>query len=322
MTRLCKYILAMLPLFVSPLLAIGDGAGAESGCLLQESQTPSATAVRLAKTVDEISKNQDLIPELLSNAVALTPSVLEHDSRQIARTLVARLARSRDQTTQESSSYYDFKNGTSIKMLFDQSILGNIISKGFLNSHQVPHASMNYNPSDMLNIESREIGMIISGYEAHSPKQASTLSEVLPKYAYLSMDNPNPRVWKSRLDKRYGDIAVVFKDEIKDRTTFTAGNSWSEAEKAHTLDYKTNHAFPEPDYAYLREGPVWGHQWEAQIWGALDLSDVSYFMVNCSGNKKITKENLQLLKTTGIPIYKCEVDSDNSRMDRGKKIGN
>ncbi|MGK5089797.1 hypothetical protein WDW86_19780 [Bdellovibrionota bacterium FG-2] len=242
----------------------------------------------------------------------------KYDSKTIARNLVLRLEKLRGDKRSDTSpngSYYDFCKDTSIKLVFPEKVIEGVIKSGFLNSHQTRRFAGDTN---MGVPESKMAGVVMFAPEEFKRRAY----EVLPKYAYLSMEKQNPQIWKSRLDRQYGNVVAVMKDEIKDRVTFSAGNSYMIQEGVRPLSYKTPAPFVEPDYERwpILENREWGHHWEAQIWGKLGIEDVAYFMVYCPYFCSIPFVRVEALKRANVPIYQCKNDGMNSRVVPGKRL--
>ena len=265
-----------------------------------------------------LAEKQELSQQLLSlpsNGTIPDEVYYKNDVNQIALSLVERLKTIRP--SKASEGYYDFFNNSKIQMLFSSRNIEGILQKGFLNSHQTGTGAGAYyqNEQKMMSIENF----------GRDPNTLFNLNLVVCKYAYLGLTKESPKIWRTRLDPNlYGNVVAVFKDSIKKRTTFTPGNSQMIPESARPLDYKTNEPFPEPHYG---KG-VWGHHWEAQIWGRLTVDDVDYFMINCPFLKKaqgwhtenLPAERIEALAKAGKPIFQCENDAQESKMYPGARI--
>jgi hypothetical protein len=125
----------------------------------------------------------------------------------------------------------------------------------------------------------------------------------------------------------YGNVIAVFKDEVKNRTTFTPVDSLNGnyglddrigagRVQAYTFKYRSNTPLPKtPDPTDDRLD-----YWEAQVWGKLSVRDVSYFLVSCPGDEAIADDAFESLKSTGVPIYQCEFVDDHSHFEKGNQI--
>ncbi|MCM2277551.1 MAG: hypothetical protein NDJ89_05695 [Oligoflexia bacterium] len=99
---------------------------------------------------------------------------------------------------------------------------------------------------------------------------------------------------KFSLPAHYGDVAVVFKPEVKQRMIWSYTDSLGTDKSRRrlrrppmTAQYETPEANRKACYGYC----------EAQIWGALDLTDVAYLMIK-EGDKVP-----ESLKKLGVPVY-------------------
>jgi len=139
---------------------------------------------------------------------------------------------------------------------------------------------------------------------------------ILPKYAYLDFlrpGHPGDEV------PSYGDVAFVFRDSIKDRTTWT---------RADTGGAVGPDSFPLPDrpartFHEKMSASEFAHfectgYCEAQIWGPLDLRDVSYAMI------KPGSPALPALRAVGIKTYEYRIPKNvigrNMAIERGKLL--
>jgi hypothetical protein len=262
-----------------------------------------------------------LIPEILNlkNHKVSKDVFEQNDSRTIGKNLILRTQNEESKDVPAKNPIYDFYNDTSIKMFFPQGYTSSILSEGFLNAWQTHHGNQWVT-------EDNFIDMTFPRFQYQKNTPIDEALKVEPKYAYLSMDVERPGIWKTHLDTRYGEVVAVFKNVVKSRTTFTPGNSalrihedYRSVVPIHTLSYKTDKNFPEPDTS----DPVMNTHWEAQIWGELTIDDVDYFMVNCPfNNKTVDPDNLKLLEDTRIPVYQCGVDPDISRVFPKDRISN
>jgi hypothetical protein len=153
------------------------------------------------------------------------------------------------------------------------------------------------------------------------------INQVRPKYAFLAFQRDTNGQQNEHLDRVYGNVVAVFKNEVKDRTTFTpvdslngnfdaSGNLGSGKVPAYTFKYRANaplSKIPDPTDANT-------DYWEAQVWGKLGVRDVSYFLVGCPGDEAIGKDAFESLKSTGVPIYQCAFVDDHSHFEKGDQI--
>jgi hypothetical protein len=271
----------------------------------------SATALNAQAKSD---KNMATEIVSMSEESLISDDILnKYDGREIGRAIVKRVQIRETSKSDSTSGYYDFKNSSQIMMVISEAKLSNILYyKKFLNCHQNT-SRLDCNGYDVYYPATKMSGLRFP--------ESQKAYEALPHYAYLMLDFNQPKIWRTRLDKMYGNVIAVFKNNIKDQVTFSAGNSWVIRQNVHTLDFKSNAPFPEPDYQ--REypvGPSWGHHWEAQIWGLIELEDVDYFMVNCDFFGEASKKALDELRLSGKQVFQCLNDSLNSEIRTGEKL--
>lgn len=139
-----------------------------------------------------------------------------------------------------------------------------LLKNGARNLHSTGNTNGDFDPEMRLTIES-----FIAG-KRFSKKFSTTRGvHILPKYAYVVFPNEKPM----RMGE-YGDIFIIFKDDVKKRITWTPADSFnleSESSRAEALrDGKLN-TF---DFA---ANPIerMGAYFEAQVWGPLDARDVA-----------------------------------------------
>ncbi len=300
--------------FFSVLYASCDlGAKCESVEMNTRIQILAAQARAIIREVEQECRDV-ILPEVLAIPIggAIPLSIFDnHDSCSIGRSIVERLKIVRDGPLQSKPAYYDFWKDSDIQLVFHEQNAESILEKGFLNSRQIKNGRALHTS---LNLEGDFAAMTFPASES--------VFETLPKYAYLGLIRNHPQIWQTRLDPLYGNVVAVFKNHVKKRTTFTAGNSAIIPTQTHTLSFETTTPFPEPDYShYARDNSSWGHHFEAQIWGRLLPSDVEYFLVNCPyQGQPISPDNLARLLNSGTPVYECINDPQNSKIIRGQLI--
>jgi hypothetical protein len=183
-----------------------------------------------------------------------------------------------------------------------------IREKGFLNFHQTGKSGGGKDATSRVLSESEVIGYQIgntietegdgfSDGPGAKVKPGDASEAIFPKYAYLELTS-DVKFENSKAYSAYGDVFAVLKSEVKRRTTWTIDDS-VEARDRHLFTGQT--LFGDQLPAANREK---ARYLEAQVWGELDLRDVSYFLV-----KKGSTQNLKELKKAGIPIYELRVET-------------
>lgn len=273
----------------------------------QLAHTPQ-TDRKVASSYQEIRE----IQELPLGAQLPLDALQKYDLDTIGENIVARIERLRDSQSESTEApYYDFRNDTTLTIVFHSRNIESIQKRGFLNRHQIIDALHNGLKEPEYDMAGLKLGI----------KNEKASYSLHPKYSYLRMDRNHPDIWATKVDPSYGNVVAILKDEVKDRTTFSAGNSFLIRDGVHALSYKTDQIFPEPNYArtHHQEFP-WGHHWEAQIWGTLTFSMVDAFLVNCPKLDSTPEESLAILEKTGIPIYTCVEIPNGSRLYPGELI--
>lgn len=269
------------------------------------------------------------IPEIMNLKAGETipPEVYEkYPLKQVALTIVYKKYAEDEEKEGEKIKHpaYDYFGGTEIQLAFQESIIASIAQRGFLNTHQV-----NSMEAVRRGRAALEDGFLGYHLDASFPPGAS--ANVRPKSAYLSLlaSNPEKNPWnKDSPDNHelslaaYGNILAVFNDDIKNRTTFTMGDSvLSRPDKqgVRTLRFKSE--------KLLKMIPG-EHYIEAQIWGPLTINDVHHFIVNCNMGRNaatnlplgvISDAGLNELKKLDIPIFECSENRVGGRLIGVKK---
>ncbi len=261
-------------------------------------------------------KNYHLIREILtlSNGSTLPEGIItKYDSRLIAASIIQRFHAIREWRDGVSNPDYDYRSGTLIQMRFPESVIESIKKYGFENEHQI---GKGWGDLDRrLHQEETEIGLVIQ--RSYSVGHKNPYNRVRPKYSFLGFPNEGPDKTKwSKLTSEYGGIIAVFSDELKNRSTFSPDDSYTTVGKdLHTFDYRSKLPLARPPNPTSND-----EYWEVQTWGEVTLSDVQYFLVNCTGEKEISAEGLKSLTSIGLPIFKCESVEDRSHFGKGKQI--
>lgn len=270
------------------------------------------------------------VPEILpTKSHALINRVLygivpaqETDSRIIGKELVTRLVEKNKSLG--NKNLYDFYKDTEIQMSFSDKNFDSIRRSCFRNQFQTKSSKGFASRTKRQKAETTLIGMSIDDRPKVLVNPADKSHHIRPKYAYLvptkAMDDVSPLTYS----ESYGNVYAVMKNEVKDRSTFTAQDSLKDTKEALPLKTKD-------DYKEIRKNKK--DYWEAQIWGQVCFSDVAYFMVNCpekldtssdttklKNYNRVTDEVFNKMKETGIPVYQCkkEIKGVNTIFTKGE----
>jgi len=220
----------------------------------------------------------------LSHRNIVSPDDLRrHDTRILAELLVERLHTECDipRGTPENDSGIDSE--AQIMMMVPASAIDSIAKYGFLNQH-VTHTTAGLNSQRVRFEVEQDLSMMRLPY-------SNKARELLPKYAMLNVLRDDFGTVPLPIEQ-YGRIVFVFKDSVKRRTTWTYDDSLilkkNKMLTAQTTRYKKNETNKCAEYC------------EAQVWGALDLSDVDHIMV------PVGDEISSSLQKLGLPIYRMD----------------
>jgi hypothetical protein len=255
---------------------------------------------------------QKLIPEImgLKNGEVIPPEVYKkYPNKLIATTIVARKHDANENNANDPSSPYNFRNNSVIQMAFSEQYIDEIQKRCFLNQHQVQHSGGNFDPNRRAENEDGIAKIKLESsytYNADNPA-----NKVRPKFAGFAFKDavPNAHDHLNTL-ANYGNVIAVFKDSVKDRTTFSPRNSLGYPNDTYTLDFRPKDWKPNENGNYY---------WEAQIWGELCLKDVDHFIVDCSGHG-VTPQGMSKLKDTKLPVYKCNGMTPGGALKEGDRI--
>lgn len=257
------------------------------------------------------------VPEIMNLKIGETvPAGVykKYSSKQIALTIVYKkfIEDELPGNLKVSRAAYDYFNDTEIQLAFSETIIDSVAAKGLLNTFQINHNCGTY-ARGRLDSEYKFLGYYL---ETACPPEVSI--EVRPKSAYFSLQAGSPDdhplnasgefASKDGLSLGYGNVLAVFNDEMKNRATFTMGDSSSASNKSavRTLRFKSEKA---PGML------AFNNYLEAQVWGPVSLADVHHFIVNCDEQDrrdlwgkpvgKITDEGLRKLKQLNLPVFQC-----------------
>lgn len=225
---------------------------------------------------------------------------IDYSVNKLAQSLILRKHRlSENQSIRDF--HYDFINDTKIAIAFSEKYAAGIISKGFLNQHQIKRSNGAFAPVFRADLEDRLIGHELSpAYRADKEK----VNRLRPKYAFLIMDKIKRDMGLNSILPNYGNIYAILNKSAKSRSTFTAGDSLD-----MRATYKDAKTFFFRSRQPLKLRDVY---FEAQIWGELDMKDVNHFLVNCSHTPNISQNTISLLKRTGLPVHQCKTEAEGS----------
>jgi hypothetical protein len=249
--------------------------------------------------------DQDIgpIPEIMGlprDGVVPHEVYSKHSSVAIARSLVMRFAELRERGhALVKNPDYDFARDTHLVVALKFAYFPSVVQRGFLNQHQTGSSGGILSPDYRWKIENELIGFRLARkYE----RSSAATHAVLPKYAYVFLDRPR-KGDEGFLPEDYGDVYFKLKDSVKDRATFTTGDSFDLRLRRRRVDA---HTFSFRSVNRLTKDPR--DYWEGQIWGELTLGDVDYVMVNCRGSAHLSAGDIQSIKEQSLKVHQCETD--------------
>lgn len=184
-----------------------------------------------------------------------------------------------------------------------------LIAHGQLNIHQITHKNNLENihtvasstavaSSRILRAQVEDLIVNIRLEPSYSTNTKALAHYIRPKYGCVHFLKPsgvfvNPNRWLC-----YGELLVVYRDSVKQRTTYTYGDSHCRiVVETATMKHPSDPALLEdlvpPDEKHRRVPYA-----EAQVWGAIDLADIAEFRIPNNH-----QELAEALKPAGLPIY-------------------
>jgi hypothetical protein len=106
----------------------------------------------------------------------------------------------------------DFTKSAEVAMRVPSDVLGTILDTSFLNQH-----ATNTSRGDLDQITRMQAEWQLNGIPFNSSPDA------YPIYGYLAA--PNTPLFEDNGAEYYGDVRIIFKDVVRDRTSFTVGDS-------------------------------------------------------------------------------------------------
>lgn len=222
-------------------------------------------------------------------------------SREIGKRLVSRI-RNECEINRNETKGKSVKDEATLLMRVPSSAIDSIINYGLHNQHYTKTSGGDLNIDQRLQEEARMSAFSL-GYSSNARK-------VLPKYSLLDLKSIGVKTFLSdeEIGQQYGDVIFSFKEEVKQRTTWTLGDSlglsgYKNNKISFSLDFQSKN-FPDKCMLYC----------EAQIWGELDFSDVDHVLI---------PEGMEVpdsLKRLGISVYQIAKSETSTRVQKGKMI--
>ena len=261
-------------------------------------------------------KLESYIPEVLDmrdNSVLDQQVLKKYSADLIAKSLLKRMNLEYEPSVNARSADYNFKKDSEIHMAIWEQYIDSINKNCFMNQHQVGHSKGYLGQPRRAAKEDEFLGVKLES--SYNYKQSSKTHVIRPKYAYFVLQKKREDMILTDQSTQYGNVIAKFKDHIKERVSFSGGDSLG----MNGRDIKSIH------YSSRSKLRMTGSSyWEAQIWGKVCVDkDVDYFLVNCPHYSSVSSSAIAKLKKTGKPVYKCEVETSggkNWRTYRGRKL--
>ncbi len=177
-----------------------------------------------------------------------------------------------------------------------------LLQRGQLNAHQVAHKQIHAS-TGMLRAEVEDLIINIHLEPHYSSDKSAKVHYIRPKYGFVHFLKPSgvlvdPNIWL-----QYGKLMIVYRNSIKQRTTFTYGDSHCRImvetpQRMHPSEPELICDMRAPDVKHSHVPYV-----ESQVWGAVDMADIAEFRVPAH-----QPELVERLKPAGLPVYSYDRD--------------
>ncbi|MBT9555541.1 MAG: DUF4157 domain-containing protein [Myxococcales bacterium] len=238
---------------------------------------------------------------------------------QIGRSITARVAQLRAATPLRPAGSggltgAELRAQSEICMIFDHQRLPNLQRDGLLNAHQVGRSGGGINDlSGRASAESRIAGVNL---EPQYQSGRTPTNAVRPRYALLNVlaDRPVGTPRGSTNIDAYGDVMAVMHEHVRDRTTFTNGDTYGGSIRDQsTLPQTFGDERPHLDMD--------GGYFETQTWGDVHVDrDVAEFRVRPGTNPAVVEQ----LAASGKPVFEYTTETVHGRpvYRRGRRLAN
>ena len=267
---------------------------------------PASAAMNLCVDAFNVSAHaspelSELLESLPADAEIPEAIYKSFSQNSIAEALIERL-RTREQQIPELTNRFgptnvDMDNSEVMTFFFSKDY-PSIKEKGFLNQYESHHSGGSYHPELRIKVEDKILGLKIG--------ESPAALHFRPKSAVVSLRS-NVDIGRRRGSMDYyGDVAAVFKSDVKKRSLWTAFDSLflgqqqlSPIDSANLTGSFDRNSFPaKQDFL--------GGYIEALILGDLQTSDVSYYL----SSKPLTVDQLS---TFDHPVYQLIVEEIQNR---------
>jgi len=228
-----------------------------------------------------------------SDSMVVTDEMIAaHGYKGTAEVLVARFSKiTRPVEIKSADEFVVNYSGqdSELQIWFEGKNLKDFLEKGVFNAHQNPLTrSQNY----LFRRVAFEVGALRTYlFRQQAPdffKIQENRKALFPRYGVVAYKGSDfPRIGSMELSDEYGEFALILKNNVKRRATWTQGDSIQGASGPYPMDRgKVNVRY---NSVYL----------EAQIWGPVDLEDIEAVLVP----RTVTREQLEFISARGLNAY-------------------
>lgn len=261
----------------------------------------------------------DRIPDILYK---------NYSTEEIAKAVITKLGDRNQRIRKNGPNSFRPHSDTDLMLFFREDAFDSIVNNGFLNIHQIGRTNGDSTPPARAQLEDFLTGLTIEtgGYGSHirntliaevtkgrldGAKIPTRKRELLrtdpynylrPKSTYLVVRDRSINIGNVVFRNQYGHIGAVLKDEVKSRSTWTPTDSLAAAPKdLFTFDDRPVEvkAYGDKEVKYY---------FEAQVWGALNISHVETWIVPQGTDRRSAL--YRKLVATGIPVKEYALVED------------
>lgn len=230
------------------------------------------------------------------------------DSRDVATALLERqrrfMRRWESKADQDKAGMAGFPSGAEVEVVsfIPTKYIKSLLKRGQLNAHQVTHKQIHAS-TGMLRAEVEDLIINIHLEPVYSSDKSALVHYIRPKYGFVHFLKRSGVVVDPNTWLQYGKLIIVYRDSVKQRTTYTYGDSHCRImvetpQRKHPSEPDSISDLRPPDLKHTHVPYV-----EAQVWGAIDMADIAEFRVPANQQGLVEQ-----LKPAGLPIYTYDRD--------------
>lgn len=259
-------------------------------------QADEIPAADLAAEFVNFPYDHNVLPLEFQNAIR-DPKA---DLKKIAASLIERkkqfVLRWDDPAKMERDFFPESMEDCELLCFIPEQYIDSVLAKGQKNVHQVGHSRGLCEKVVRSKAEDFMIGIHLEG--AYDDKADSPVHALRPKYGFVNFPNRcGVKMNPFRLFQ-YGQVIVVYRDQVKHRTTYTFGDSLASYCEPMAVTLRPLDPMPLSIMKPPSEKEKTCRYVEAQIWGPIDASDIKEIRVPAE-----RKDLAQKLANCGVPVY-------------------